>query len=69
MNKLYRIVVHQTAKVLSDHDDKIQSPTGEYFFEACDKEAALDQFHFSIPIGCLDDFSIEVQEVPWEVIQ
>jgi len=58
--KTYIITVHQTT---SDHrldpDDLDYRPEGGYIIEAVDPEAALDIFHDTIPIACLEDYNIE----------
>lgn len=56
---LYKIRVEQVVDDLSDPDDRDCSPEGQYFFEADNREEALDLFHATIPIGCLEDFDIQ----------
>jgi hypothetical protein len=65
---LYKITVtvEQVVDVLHDWDDEQDNPEGIYHYEYyadSDEEArelALDEFHETISIGCLDDFSISV---------
>lgn len=51
---------------LQDGEDFDSSPAGEYTFcsgkptKAEAYEDILDQFHSTIPIGCLEDFDVEV---------
>ena len=71
---LVKVTVKQTAKKLSDPDDRQQNPKGEHIFfvEARNKkeakERALDRFHLEVPVGCLDDFDISA-EVPAKEIK
>lgn len=64
-----KVKVTQVVDELSDHDDKKDQPEGEYDFEVsahCEDDAgerALDEFSLTIPIGCLDDFDIDVVSV------
>lgn len=66
--KTYNVVIEvkQIAKKLSDHEDRLQNPKGTYagIVKAKNKkdakEMALDEFHETIPIGCLDDFDINI---------
>lgn len=69
--------VKQLVKRLSDSDDREEQPAGseglgstkDYPVDAMDEEAALDEFHHTIPIGCLEDFEITVlsdDETPTE---
>jgi hypothetical protein len=46
-----------------DGDDTDTNPKGTYTYEARDEEDALDQFHETVPVSCLDDFDIEAQLV------
>ena len=39
-----------------------ESVEGCYFYDAINEEAALDQFHLSVPIKVLEDFEIDVEE-------
>lgn len=59
MKLTYLITVKQTVPFYEltpeDQDDR---PTGEYEYDAEDEEEALDEFHETIPIKCLDDFEI-----------
>lgn len=56
----YRVLVSGTP---TDHDDLDTDPRGVHNFEANNEEEALDEFHATVPIACLDDFEIEVVEV------
>ena len=58
----FKIIIRQIADQLSDLDDKIDNPAGTYYFEAESENAALDILHSTIPIGCLEEFSIIVQK-------
>ena len=62
---LFLITVTQIveSKYLEKDDDRIDNPSGEYQWEAIDFEIALDQFHRVIPIGCLDDFEIDIKQL------
>ncbi|MDX9789010.1 MAG: hypothetical protein RBT11_19705 [Desulfobacterales bacterium] len=61
----YKVICTQMVEELTDGDDQADLPAGpfgvnsvrEYFFDADDEEDALDQFHESVPVGCLEDFS------------
>ena len=60
---LFKITV--TAKLPReqwDPDDQADDPTGTHEIGAPDKEAALDKFHSTVPIACLDDFEITCEE-------
>lgn len=50
--------------VPTDPEDIDDSPVGLHYIYAEDEELALDEFHWTIPISCLDDFDIEVEELP-----
>jgi hypothetical protein len=58
----YTITVKQLVAdhELSKPDDRITNPSGEYQIEARSSEAALDEFHATVAIGCLDDFEVTV---------
>jgi hypothetical protein len=58
----YVVTVTQTAKELSDVDDMQDNPSGSYEIEARSADAALDEFHATVPIGCLEDFEIIVEQ-------
>jgi hypothetical protein len=62
------ITVHQ---LVSDHrldpDDLDYRPEGAYSVEATDIENALDIFHSSVPVACLDDYEIDVIEFKGEL--
>jgi len=58
----YRIEVKQLADELTDHEDKLVNPSGVYFRIAETEDEALDDFHSSIAIGCLEDFEITIDE-------
>jgi hypothetical protein len=57
----YRVTVTQLVPddALEKPDDRVNNPAGSYDYEARDAEHALDQFHSSVPVGCLEDFAIE----------
>ena len=42
-------------------DDRQVKPAGKYVFDVADKDGALDVFHGTVPIKCLDHFSVEVE--------
>jgi len=52
---------------LTDPDDKIDQPSGDYIFEKTANnreqasELALDEFHLTVPIGCLEDYDISTE--------
>ena len=58
------INVEQDSEVLSNADDRLENPVGSYTYTvmaSTEREAirtALDEFHSSVSIGCLDDFEI-----------
>lgn len=63
----YKVVIEviQTADELSDNGDVETNPEGKYYYNNVNAETAnqaeektLDNFHSSIPIGCLDDFAV-----------
>ena len=66
----YIVRVEQIVEDLSDVDDRDDLPAGPggkgsvgyYTVPADNEEEALDFFHRSIPIGCLDDFEISIVE-------
>ena len=45
-----------------DSDDRIFRPDGVWTQLATCKESALDLFHLNVPIACLDDFEINIEE-------
>ena len=57
----YKITVTQISKKLHDPDDREYHPQGTYFIKADNENLALDDFHFIIPIGCLEDYKIEIE--------
>jgi hypothetical protein len=61
----YIITVIQLVETedLHKYDDRIDNPTGEYFWIADDADTALTQFHHTIPIGCVDDFAVDIEPV------
>lgn len=59
----YLITVTQVSEYLSDADDRDCPPTGEYIYVADTSDQALDNFHAEIPIGCLEDFEIDIDEI------
>lgn len=64
---MYVVTVHckKAVKRLSDPEDREYKPQGKYRYlvnarsEKGAIERALDLFHDTIPIGCLDDFDID----------
>jgi hypothetical protein len=58
----YTVTVRQLVEDTAlDEDDKITNPSGTHVIEdARDSEHALDLFHRTVPIACLDDFEISV---------
>ena len=70
-----KIRVTQIVDELSDPDDRIFMPAGPHGkgsflywpvrgIETVSEKELLDGFHGAIPIGCLDDFRVEVEEDP-----
>lgn len=58
---IFMVIVRQTVSVEDmDPDDFWENPSGSYMIDAHTSEEALDKFHFTIPIACLDDFDISV---------
>jgi hypothetical protein len=55
----YRITVTQIDD-LSDVDDQADNPAGVYDVDADTEDGALDLFHQTVPIGCLEDFDIAI---------
>ena len=45
-----------------DHDDFNDNPSGEHRVFGTDNDDALNEFHATIPIACLDDFEITIHE-------
>jgi hypothetical protein len=67
MNK-FVIAVHQvTSDHLLDEDDLDYRPEGAYIITATDIENALDIFHATIPIACLDDYEVDAIELKTEI--
>jgi len=64
---LWVIRVTQLVDELLDGDDEVDLPAGsggkgsfkDYEIEADNEELALDEFHATIPIGCLEDFQVD----------
>jgi hypothetical protein len=56
----YRISVRARVpqQEMTDPEDRLEDPSGDYDRWAFDEESALDRFHETVPIGCLDDFEI-----------
>lgn len=44
-----------------DHEDKHDNPTGQYDYWAESEDKAIDHFHETVPISCLEDFEIEIK--------
>lgn len=44
-------------------EDVAEGVTGEFEIQADNEEHALDEFHETYPIACLDDFEIDIEEV------
>ena len=61
--KNFCITVTQIAKEPERIEDQIGRPDGIYYFSAESRSVALDDFHMSVPLACLDDFRIEIQEI------
>lgn len=61
--KKYKITIEQlTRDEFLDYDDRGLTDEN-YYFQANDKEEALDEFHSTIPIACLEHFDITIKEV------
>jgi hypothetical protein len=58
-------VMQVTATESLDSDDReyLDEITGEHTFFAMGPEHALDLFHMTTPIACLEDFSIECEGI------
>ena len=56
---VFLITVTQVSKKLHRSDD---NPAGKYFWDAEDEDKALDEFHATVPIGCLEDFDIHIEK-------
>lgn len=64
MKKRFKVTVKQIAPDEAlDHDDREENPSGEHFVEEVSEDAALDEFHATVPIACLDDFDISIEEM------
>lgn len=62
--KTYKITVKQIVPEEElAREDRDENPTGEYEHRAENEDEALDEFHAEIPIACLDDFDIEIEEL------
>jgi len=61
--KNFCITVTQIAKEPGCIEDQIGRPDGVYYFSAESRKVALDDFHMSVPMACLDDFRIEIKEI------
>lgn len=46
----------------TDYEDARSNPNGIYTVNAKSYEDALDEFHATVPIACLEDFDIDVFE-------
>ena len=64
--KNFCITVSQIAYELGCIGDQIERPDGVYYFGAESKDAALDDFHRTLPIACLDDFRVEIEGIGTE---
>jgi hypothetical protein len=54
----FMIQVEKLVDEYSDIDDRLGKPEGYYVFAAEDWSGALDRFHNTIPIGCLEEVEI-----------
>lgn len=63
-DKIYRVrVVQLVADAELLPDDRSNNPEGFHNFHDCkDADDALEQFHSRVPIKCLSDFEITVEE-------
>lgn len=60
----YLISVTQNVKDSElHHEDKLTNPAGVYEIKANTESQALDEFHATIPISCLENFEIEIEEL------
>ena len=51
-------------EMLSKSDDRLNNPSGEYLLrDKKSEQDALDEFHRTVPIGCLDDFAVTVSKI------
>ena len=57
------ITVTQIEKEPGCIEDQIGRPDGVYYFSAESRKVALDDVHMSVPMACLDDFRIEIEEI------
>lgn len=61
----FKITVKQlTPNEYLNRDDKESNPAGEYYTLAASEDEALDEFHSSVPIACLEDFDIVCEQLP-----
>jgi len=56
-------VIQLVPNVELDLDDYMERPDGQYEYEAKCEYKALDKFHMTIPIACLDHYEITCTEV------
>lgn len=62
MIKHYEITVKQLVKDETlDHDDRLDDPKGDYDYWAENEDAALDHFHETVAIACLDHYEITIK--------
>ncbi len=62
----FGVMVHQRVSLDElDAEDRETNPTGYHYVEVYfdPLEAALDEFHSTVPIACLDDFDISIEEI------
>ena len=62
--KWYQITVKQIVptECLCAEDDA-ENPKGEHSIFALSKTEALDEFHATIPISCLEHFEVSIEEM------
>jgi hypothetical protein len=63
----YNIKVKQQKKDEKlDADDRVDNPSGVHTVEAESVKEALDKFHATVPIACLEHFDIKIRRSPRE---
>jgi len=63
MEKRWVVIVKQLVDTPSDGDDRVDQPAGAYLWSGKDEDEVLDDFHATVPIGCLDDFEVSTYEL------
>lgn len=63
MKRKFEIEVMQTVPDEDlDIEDREESPIGKYTIIANSEDEALDEFHATVPISCLEHFDITINQ-------